>query len=278
MIVSVLRKEARQNLKGKWKKALLIMLLFFTVNMLITFFTYWISANTTYGMFSLILNIVITVSLNYGLLASFIRLKRNEKVNCIYPIYYASKDSEKVWKVIGRMLLKLSGYIFVWMLSLYLMITEFISLYHGYGMRLSYFIEILCVIIFSVLISMKMLYYSLNNNVLYDNRKDKAKEILKESERLIKNHRWDFVKMNLSFTGWFLLGILFSASIIAIMFFVFKVQNLYIIYIAYIPLIFLMPYIQITNICFYDNLVFNNPKPKDSKINNKRTAKKKNKR
>ena len=255
MIVSVLRKEARKNLKGKWKNALLIMLLFFTISLLLTIFTYWISANSTYGIFASILNIVTTISLGYGLLVSFIKLKRNEKVNCLYFIYYAYKDTNKVWRAIGRVFWKLLGYISVWLLSLYLMVTELISLYYGNGMRLSYVIEILSVIIFSILICMKMLYYSLNNNILYDNKKYKTKEILKESERLMKNHRWDFVKLNLSFTGWFLLGIIFSVSIILLLYFVAKIQSIHLIYIAYIPLIFLLPYIYTSNVCFYDNLL-----------------------
>lgn len=270
MIISVLRKEARQNLKEKWKNALLIMLLFFITNLVITFVATWISTNTTYGLFANIISLVITVTLNYGLLASFIKLKRNEKVGYLHYIYYAGRDAEKVWKNIGRIILKLSFLIIALLLFLYLMVTEFVSLYNGYGMRLSYIIEILGVIGFSIWIMMKSLYYSLNNYILYDNKDYKAKEILKESERLMKNHRWDFVKMNLSFAGWFALGMIFSVAIILALFFVSNIQSFYLLYITYIPLIFLLPYIQITNICFYDNLLYNNPKPKDNETNKKK--------
>lgn len=258
MIVSELKKEARKDLKEKWKDALLIMLLFFVVTCLLIFLTYWILKNTTYGFFANILNIVISISLGYGLLVSFTKLKRNEKVNCLYFIYYACKYTDRVWRIIGRVFWKLLGYIFVWILSLYLMITEFVSLYYGNGMRISYVIEILSVIIFSVLICMKILYYALTNNILYDNTKYKTKEILKESERLMKNHRWDFVKLNLSFAGWFLLGAVFSIGIILLLYFVFKIRSAYLIYIVlYIPLIFLLPYIYTTNICFYNKLLEN---------------------
>lgn len=257
MIVSELKKEAKRNLKGKWTEALLIMLLFFGITCLLTFLTYWISKNTAYGLFANILNLVISISLGYGLLVSFTKLKRNEKVNCLYFIYYACKYTDRVWRIIGRVFWKLLGYIFVWVLSLYLMITELVSLYYGYGMRISYVIEILSVIVFSVLICMKMLYYSLNNNILYDNPKYKTKEILKESERLMKNHRWDFVKLNLSFIGWFLLGTVFSVGIILLLYFVFKIQSVYLVYITYIPLIFLLPYVNTSNICFYSKLLEN---------------------
>lgn len=270
MIVSVLRKEARNNLKGKWKKALLIMLLFYMITILIGIAANWIALNTTFGMIAIILNIVITVSLNYGILVSFIKLKRNENINCAYFIYCAIAYGGKIWKIIGKIFVNLLLYILPLLLFLYLMITEFISLYYGYGMRLSYFVEILGVILFSVLLCMKVLYYSLNNYILYDNEKHKVKEILKESERLMKNHRWDFLKLNLSFIGWFVLGILFSVALVLVLIFVANIKSLLLVYIVYIPLIFLMPYTYITSVFFYDNLLYNNPKNKENITNNKK--------
>ena len=77
MIVSVLRKEARENLKGKWKKAALMMVLLYITTTLVSFCVSWISQNTQYGLLAIIFNIIITISLNYGILASYIKLKRN---------------------------------------------------------------------------------------------------------------------------------------------------------------------------------------------------------
>lgn len=270
MIVSVLRKEARQNLKGKWRQALLIMLVYTILTLLLSSIVYWFSTNTSYGGIITILNIVINVVLGYGLTVSFIRLKRNEKVDYFNFIYYATKDFKKVSKIIGRLALKLSAYFILLILFLYLTITELISLYYGYGMRLSYIVEILGVFIFTTLVTMKSLYYSLNNYILYDNKEYKTKEILKESERLMQNHRWDFFKMNLSFAGWIVLGIAFSIGIIALLFICSYINILLFTYIAYIPLIFIMPYMQVTTICFYDNLLHNNPKVKEHITNNKK--------
>ena len=275
MIVSVLRKEARENLKGKWKKALLIMVVFYILTILIDFLKVWIATNTPYGTFANIVGIVINVALNYGLLASFIKLKRNENVNCLHSIYYAGRDVEKVWKNIGRLILKLLVYIILLLLFLYLTVIEIFSLYYGNGIRLSFFIEALVTLAISIFLSMKMLYYSLMNYVVYDNRDLKAKEVLKESERLMKNHRWDFIKMYLTFAGWFILGILFTTAIILSLYFFAKINNYYLLYISYIPQIFLMPYLYTTTVCFYDNLVYNNPRPKEDEINNKQKKKKK---
>ena len=140
-------------------------------------------------------------------------------------------------------------------------------------MRLSFWVEILATIGLSIFISMRVLYYSLMNYVLYDNRESKAKDILKESERLMKKHRWDFIKMNLSFAGWFILGVAFSVAIILSLYFFLNINSYFLIYISYIPLIFLLPYTYTTTVCFYDNLLYNNPKPKEEE-NNKKTKKK----
>ena len=278
MIISVLKKEAKTNLKGKWKKAILIMLVFFVITILISFLKSLVATKTPYGLLANIFNIIITVALNYGILASFIKLKRNEKVNCFHFIYYAIRDVEKVWKVLGRFILRLLLYIIGFLLSIYLVITETISLVYGYGVRLTYFVEIICLIAITIFFNMQILYYSLNNYVLFDNNKLKAKEILNESKRLMTNHRWDFLKMNLSFVGWFILGTIFSVAIILALYFLAKINNYALIYISYIPLIFLLPYIYTTTICFYDNVLYNNPKPKEEmkhKKENKKNNKKK---
>lgn len=277
MIVSVLRKEARENLKGKWKKALLFMLVFYLLTIAIDFGKAWIAVNTPYRTFARVLGLVINVVLNYGILASFIKIKRNEKVNCLHFIYYSGRDAEKVWRNIGRLIWKVLFYFLTLLLFLYLTIQEIISLCNGNGVRLSFFIEILVTLVLSIALSMKILYYSLMNYVLYDNREWKAKKILKESERLMKNHRWDFTRMYLSFAGWFILGLAFCAGLIALMYFVLKIQTLYLLYIIYIPLIFLLPYVYTTTICFYDNLVYNNPRPKEEETNTKQSKKNKRK-
>ena len=111
MVVSLLRKEARNNLKGKWKKAILILLTFFITTIILALMNGWLLSNTQYGLFGIILNIVITICINYGLMGSLIKLKRDEKVSIFHFIYYAGRDAEKVWKVIGRLLLRMLLYI-----------------------------------------------------------------------------------------------------------------------------------------------------------------------
>lgn len=273
MIISLLKKEAKNNLKGKWKKAILMMLVFFVITILLNILKDVIAVISPYGLFATIVNIVITLTLNYGILASMVKIKRDEKVNCFHFIYFAFRDGEKTWRVLGRLLLRMLLHIIALVISGYLVITEIVSLCYGYGMRLSFFVEIIAFIAFTILFCKDILYYSLNNYILYDNNKLKTKEILNESKRLMTNHRWDFLKLNLSFTGWFLLGTAFSAGIILALYFFTKIIYYEYIYISYITLIFILPYLYVSHTCFYDNVLYNNPKPKEE-INTQKTKKK----
>lgn len=278
MIVSQLRKEAREKLKGKWKNAILFMLIFYISSILISYIFTLISFETRYGIIISIFRTIITTGLNYGIICSFIKLKRNEKVNFLHFIVYAIKYTEKVWKIIGRFLLRLIWYIIGFLLSIYLVIIECISLYNGYGVRLSFFIEIICLILLTILLVKEMLYYQLNNYILFDNEGWKSKQILNESKRLMKNHRWDFIKLIFSFIGWQILGTIFCCGIILALYFFFNINNIKVFYILYIPLIFLTPYINITKICFYDNLLYNNPRLKNDEQNIKKIIFKKKRR
>lgn len=274
MIIRQLKKEAIEKLKGKWKKAILFMIIFYITNILISYIVSWVSSQTTYGMIINIFRIVVIVALNYGIVGSFIKIKRDEKVNFLHYIFYAGRDVEKVWRTIGRLLLRFIWYILGFLLAAYLVITECISLYYGYGVRLSFFIEIICFIFITIFFVKEMLYYALNNYIIFDNKEWKAKEILNESKRLMKNHRWDFIKLNLSFIGWQVLGMTFSIGLILCLYFFLNINNYALLYISYIPLIFLSPYTYTTTICFYENILYNNPKPKDNEINSKKTKRK----
>lgn len=275
MIVSVLRKEARENLKSKWKKAFFMMFTFYIVTILIEILKSWLIYVTQYNIFVNILGVITNVVINYGLLVAFIKLKRNEKVNVLHFIYFAARDTEKVWKLIGRLVLKLLIPFILLLIFLYLSVVDFVSLYYGYGVRLSFFIEIIATLGIGIYIAMKSLYYSLMNYVLCDNIDWKAKDVLKESKRLMQSHRWDFIKLNLSFAGWFLLAIVFNVIIILALIIVLKTYSYYYLYISYIPMTFLFPYLYTTMACFYDNLLYNNPRPKEEETVKK--SKKKNK-
>ena len=82
MKISTIKKDARETLKGKWKKAVLITLVYLAISLVIGFVQRLIG---TENVFYDILDwtyIVINVPLSFGLLISFIKLKKGEEVTC----------------------------------------------------------------------------------------------------------------------------------------------------------------------------------------------------
>ena len=107
--------------------------------------------------------------------------------------------------------------------------------------------------------------YSLTNFLIFDNPDMKAKEIVNKSAELMKGNVGRIFRLNLSFIGWFVLvyiGIIISGSIMmfgSLPFGDFTVITLLglVGYIAtlFVMVFFLTPYIQMANICFYEELV-----------------------
>jgi uncharacterized membrane protein len=78
----------------------------------------------------------------------------------------------------------------------------------------------------------KAIAYSEVGFILAENRTLEYKEALERSESMMQGHKMRFFELMLSFIGWFLLSILTAG----------------------IGLIFLAPYIQMTLVCFYEDI------------------------
>ena len=274
MTISLIKKEARDCLKGYWLKSFLFTLFFFALQIIFSLVIYFITKNTAYILFGNIVYIIISISLSYGLTCSLIKLKRKEKCNPLHIFYFTFKDFDRFWRLIGRLLFSLLFYILADLLCLYLVIYSYLLYINQIaGLDISFVLGIIGIIAFSVLLVLKSLYFTLNNFILFDNSSKSSKEILLESKRLMTNNRWNFFKLILSFSGWFILAILFVLGV----FFLFRYFNILVSvsYIILVPMIFIIPYIIVSMICFYDTLLKNSPKEVEK--NNLNTKKKKNK-
>lgn len=235
MTSSTLRANAREALKGKWGKFALITLVYIAINWLITFVLNFIPG------IGGIISIVISLPLSYGLLVSFIKLKRNEEVGCIDFFSLGFSDFGKVWAVFGNMLLKLLIPVVVLVICIILMIFGGAGAIVGVafdtanatagfsGIMIIGFIGYIVSLIYLII---KGYLYSLSYYILYDNKDKTAKEIVKESEKLMLGNRWSFFWLGLTFIGWAILaGFTFG-----------------------IGMLWLIPYIMVTFIAFYENL------------------------
>ncbi len=249
MTASQFREMARKNLTGKWGKAAVITLVY-------TLITFLLSFGLSFLPFigNLVL-IFLEVPIVYGILVSFIKLKRNEEVGYIDFLETAFSSIGSAWKVSGNIFLKLLlpigilvGLMFVYFISIALLggMTAFnAAVATGTARNVTSTIPVFAVllVIFSIIfiiayiaiyvwLFIKALLYSQSLFILYDKPNATGKEIVEESERLMKGNRGRYFCLTLSFIGWMILSSLSFG----------------------IGLLWLMPYMTIANIFFYEHL------------------------
>lgn len=235
---SEIRKQARTNLQGKWSTAIVISLIYIAISFAISF------ASNLVPFIGIAL-LIITVPLQYGLIYSFIKIYRNEEYSYGDLFTSAFNNFAKVWKVVGNQLLKLIVPIILVAVSVFILIGG-LTFY-----VMSNFLESDSSTIFTILASVflivgyigyiasliylfvKDLLYVLSYYVMHDNPNMTAKQIVEESERIMKGQRGKYFGLELSFFGWVLLAILTFG----------------------IGIIFLMPYMQISVAIFYEDRI-----------------------
>lgn len=248
MIASQIRANARENLIGKWGKAALITLSYCIIVFVINFLCRIIPVLGPIILF------VISTPISYGLLVSFIKLKRNEDVEYTDFLNNGFSNFGKVWGVVGNIILKMILPICLIIIFAIIMVVGFSGTIVGltYG-SMSYkvstamasgfsffgfvgFLGYFASIIYTIV---KGYLYSLSFYVLNDNTEMTGKEIVEESAKLMKGNRWRLFWLMFSFIGWAFL----SAFTLGI------------------GLLWLVPYMMIATVCFYEELVKKDNEP-----------------
>lgn len=235
MTASQLRQEARANLTGKWGKGALITLCYFLIMWAISFVLAFIP------MLGSIASTVISIPISYGLICSFMKLKRNEEVSYVGFLKDGFNAFGKSWAVAGNILLKMILPIILLVVAMVLMsaglvvgstvaLTGASSSFAGIE-ALAIVATILYIVAY-VWIIVKSFLYVLSYFILFDNQDMTGKEIVKKSAELMNGHRWSYFWLNLSFIGWAILAV-FTFGI---------------------GFFWLMPYMMIAEIFFYENL------------------------
>lgn len=236
MISSEIRAEARKSLAGKWGKAAIQTLIFAIVSYLITLVLNFVP------VLGSIANFLISPVLAFGLLVSFIKLKRNEEFGYFDFFQNGFSFFGKIWSTIGYTLLKL-------IVPIILLIVSIVILFVGMGGSMFsalssvsasttaslgflgvigfilYFVSLIWIIV-------KGFSYVLNFYLLYDNPDMNAKDIIEKSESLMNGHKWAYFWLGLTFIGWAFLAC-FTLGI---------------------GMLWLLPYMQIAKVVFYEDL------------------------
>ncbi len=239
MVSSQIRQEARSSLTGKWGKAALLTLIYSLITFLISFVLRYIP------IIGNIVFYIISVPLAYGILVSFIKLKRNEEVGYLNFFTIGFSVFGKLWGIIGYTLLKLLVPLILVVVSIVLIsigISGSISMNalallsgspSSNGLPVLALIGLIVFFAASIWLFIKSLHYVLTSFILYDNPNLSSKEIVEQSESLMTNQRASYVWLQLSFIGWAILSV----------------------FTLFIGLFWLEPYMMIANIIFYEDRV-----------------------
>lgn len=235
MKISKIKENARKALTEKWGKGNIISL---------AYLTFWLIMGMVEGMFddsSKIANLVsivttiIRIPLSFGLTYSFIRLKRGEDVKAFDFLNNGFSNFGRAWKISLRVVLKMLLPIILLCIST--IIAEGISTYISIELLSTNEVifvalarSIVILAIYSWLI-VRALRYSLTTYIAFDNPDMTALEVVNESENMMKGNRLKLFLLILSFIGWAILCLF--------------------------TFLWLIPYIQVSQVCFYENILEN---------------------
>lgn len=239
------RKEARENLKGKWGKVATITLSYLFISLVMSIIGEVLP--TYLSSFWSIFLFVIEIPLSFGFLLSLFKIFKSEDSKAFDFFSFGFDNFSKTWSIYWHTFLKVLVPMILTGVSLFLILGCIVGalVYTGISAinnstNFSAIIPLLVIALIGLIayvISMiwlitKSYYYSLSYTIVADKPDISAKEAVLESERLMKNHRWKLFSLRFSFIGWSILSVLSLG----------------------IGFIWLVPYIQFAEFSFYKSL------------------------
>ncbi len=250
MKVSEIMKEAKGTLIDKWKKVISITVIYMAITFCISFIIGIFDEGSIIENILVVVELLITIPLSFGIEWAFLRLKRNETVKTIDFLKTSISKFFRAWKITVRILLKMIFSMSVIIIGavLYTIIVNYsiMQAQEGNTMVAQLGLGVALGIYFApiILAMFKLLKYSLTSFIAYDKPNARTSEVVNESEKLMKKNRWKIILLQLPHIVWVALGS-----------FLFAVETSYIEMIVYIiGYMILFPYTQIAMVCFYERL------------------------
>lgn len=231
------RAQARDALKGQWGKAILFLIIYAIVTMVLSIVLGFIP------FVGKVMETIISVPLVIGLTATLIKIKRKEEFGYFDFINVSIEMFGKSWGVFGHTLLKMLVPVILLVVSTIIISVGIVMLgANELSMGTINMAALLVTVLGSILYIISMIWtiikgylYSLTSAILADNEDMPTLKVVEKSEALMNGNRMKLFLLSLSFIGWGILSTLTFG----------------------IGLIWLVPYMSIAQICFYDNLLGN---------------------
>lgn len=235
MPASEIRKDARESLKGKWGKALCIVLVYVVFTFVLGFIQGLFSEKSIFYMIMNIAVFIISVPISFGLTISFMKLKRSENVSAFDFFKEGFSRFAKSWGIWLHTFLKLLLPIICVVLVILLMSGLMVANTVRSSTSENTALTLVCVALYIVTLVYGVsrgLLYSLAYYIGYDNPELSSKECVAKSEDLMRGNRGNIFLLELSFIGWAILAVLSLG----------------------IGILWLYPYMQISLVCFYERV------------------------
>lgn len=246
MTISELKKEARVKLEGKWIKAILITIVYLIIIGVLEMISALINNNALKIIYSIAI-MVINLPFSYGLVASMIKLSRNEEVGVLDFITLGLQSLQKVWSVFFNTFIRILLSVILFFVAICLFAISLAQSMVGGEATPLLLVSIVLFIAATIYYIVKLLSYQLTSYILYDNQDATGKEIVLKSAELMKGNKWKYIGLGLSFIGWYLLIYVFY-------FICAYVNQILAGILIFVGVFLLSPYISISTINFYEDL------------------------
>lgn len=230
-----IRAQAREALSGNWTTFILLNVMYVLAISVLTFINYFIP------FLGAIAYILLIVPLTYSYSQNLLRLKRKETDNAFEFFKEIFANFKRSWSVVGRTIQKVLIPCIAAVVALiifYISLTSVvISAIFGGGSIIAVlyvvaFISLFISIIAYIVLFVRGLLYMLSTYIAIDNPQMTAKESVDTSAKLMNGNRWKYICLSLSFLGWMILSIITFGF----------------------GYIFLLPYMSVAYVCFYEAL------------------------
>ena len=235
MPASEIRKDARVALAGKWGMAVCITIIYFVIAFAMGLIQgLFDEGSIMYAVIGLVY-LILSMPLSFGLVISFMKLKRDEKVSCFDFLKDGFARFNRSWGIwfytFVKLLLPIVCLILIVILIVFLVYARVVN--GSTNLNIALAIASVALYIASIVyIVSRSLLYALAYNIAYDNPELSSKDCVLKSESLMRGNRGNLFLLEFSFIGWMLLAVLTLG----------------------IGMLWLFPYVQLALICFYEKV------------------------